>query len=109
MLERLGCQPDLVHDGLQALERLRHQAYDLVLMDLRMPELDGLSATRQLRQMPLDTQPKVIAITANVFTEDRLACFDAGMDGFLPKPFTLESLRDSIWALIGTPTGTVSS
>jgi len=74
-----------------------------------MPELDGLSATRQLRQMPLDTQPKVIAITANVFAEDRLACFDAGMDGFLPKPFTLESLRDSIWALIGTPTGTVSS
>ena len=109
MLERLGCQPDLVHDGLQALDRLRHQAYDLVLMDLRMPQLDGLSATRQLRQMPLDTQPKVIAITANVFTEDRLACFDAGMDGFLPKPFTLESLRDSIWALIGTPTGTVSS
>jgi signal transduction histidine kinase/CheY-like chemotaxis protein len=109
MLERLGCQPDLVHDGLQALDRLRHQAYDLVLMDLRMPELDGLSATRQLRQMPLDTQPKVIAITANVFAEDRLACFDAGMDGFLPKPFTLESLRDTIWALIGTPTGTVSS
>ncbi len=107
MLERLGCQPDLVHNGLQALEHLRHHPYDVVMMDLRMPELDGLSATRQLRQLPLTSQPKVIAVTANVFAEDRLACFNAGMDGFLAKPFTIETLRDTIQGLISTPTGSV--
>ena len=65
-------------------------------MDMQMPELDGLSATRALRTMPLDIQPFVIAMTANAYAEDRAACSAAGMDFFLSKPVQLDTLREAL-------------
>ncbi|MEY4864002.1 MAG: hypothetical protein RLZ51_2097 [Pseudomonadota bacterium] len=93
LLKRLGVQAELAQDGHQAWERLQSDRFDLVLMDLRMPGLDGLEVTRRLRAATTLHQPRVIAVTANVFEEDRAACLEAGMEGFLGKPFRLEALR----------------
>lgn len=92
LLQRLGVQAVLAEDGLQAWHSLQNDQFDIVLMDLRMPGLDGLEVTRRLRAAPGLSQPPVIAVTANVFDEDRLACEAAGMQGFLGKPFRLEAL-----------------
>ncbi|MFO0590372.1 MAG: ATP-binding protein [Polyangiaceae bacterium] len=87
MLVRCGVQPVLAGNGLEALQHLRARDYDLVLMDVRMPEMDGLDATRVLRrEIPEGRQPIVVAMTANVQVEDRKACEEAGMDDFVPKP-----------------------
>ena len=94
MLGRLGYRADIAADGLEALERIRQQTYDLVLMDVMMPELDGLEVTRRLRrELPQDCQPRVVALTARALRHDREACFAAGMDGYLPKPVRIEALR----------------
>ncbi len=87
---------DLAVDGEQALERVRHRSYDVVLMDMQMPRLDGLAATRVLRQMPLPSQPWVVAMTANAFEDDRQACLAAGMNDFVAKPATLATLRSAV-------------
>ena len=86
---------DVAQDGELALERLRHRAYDVVLMDMQMPRLDGLAATRVLRQLPLPAQPWVVAMTANAFEEDRRACLAAGMNDFVSKPATVTTLRSA--------------
>ncbi len=87
MLERLGYQPDIVANGLEALQALQLRAYDLVLMDLHMPELDGLAATRRIRsEFPPDRQPRILALTADAFLESRAAAEAAGVDGYLTKP-----------------------
>lgn len=93
LLGRLGVQAELAKDGLQAWEKLQTGHFDLVLMDLRMPGLDGLEVTRRLRAARSLHQPRIVAVTANVFEEDRAACLEAGMEGFLGKPFRLEALR----------------
>lgn len=93
VLEREGIDPVMVLDGVQALEQIQRQAFDLILMDIQMPVMDGLTATRRLRALALDQQPKVVAMTANVFNEDRAACLAAGMDDFLAKPLRLEEVR----------------
>ena len=93
-LKQLGCAlVQEAHNGLEALQLLKAQNFDVVLMDMQMPEMDGLEATRALRQLDLSKQPVVIAMTANAFSEDRVACMDAGMDYFLTKPVTLAALR----------------
>ena len=97
-LKQLGCTPlNEAENGLQALEFLRQAEYDIVLMDMQMPEMDGLEATRQLRRLPLALQPTVIAMTANAFAEDRDACIAAGMNQFLSKPVKLETLREALY------------
>ena len=95
-LKRLGYRADMVADGLEGLDALRRSTYDLVLMDLRMPRLDGLEATRRLRADTTLRQPRVIAMTADVTNEKREACFAAGMDDFLGKPIDLEAFRDAL-------------
>lgn len=96
-LRQLGCPPVAeAENGLVALQKLSEQPFDVVLMDMQMPELDGLSATRALRTMPLDIQPFVIAMTANAYAEDRAACSAAGMDFFLSKPVQLDTLREAL-------------
>lgn len=96
-LRILGCPPlSEAENGAVALLRLQEQTFDVVLMDMQMPEVDGLSATRALRAMPLQRQPVVIAMTANAYPEDRAACKEAGMDFFLSKPVQLETLRETL-------------
>jgi CheY-like chemotaxis protein len=99
MLMKLGIEPDLVGNGVEALSRLQHEHYDAVLMDMQMPILDGLDATRQWREQErLEQRPHtpIIAITANAMTGDRDACLDAGMDDYLAKPVTLADLHDTL-------------
>lgn len=87
MLERLGYRPDIVGNGLEAVQALRLRPYDLVLMDMQMPELDGLAATRRIRaELPPERQPRIVVLTANVFSEGRAAAQAAGVDGYLTKP-----------------------
>ena len=101
-LKQLGCAwVQEAHNGLEALQFLQSQSFDLVLMDMQMPEMDGLEATRGLRQLALPKQPVVIAMTANAFSEDRVACIAAGMDYFLTKPVTLAALRFAIQTTLG--------
>jgi PAS domain S-box-containing protein len=92
-LEHLGYRADIVANGLEALEALRRQRYDVVLMDVQMPELDGLEATRRIRAgWPPDKRPRIVAMTANAMLEDREACLEAGMDAYLSKPLKIEDL-----------------
>ncbi len=93
MLERLGYVADLAGNGLEAVAALRRQPYDLVLMDVQMPELDGLEATRRIRAgLPPERQPWVVAMTAGAFTEDRERCREAGMDDYVGKPIRVAEL-----------------
>jgi CheY-like chemotaxis protein len=87
MLKRWGYRADLAANGLEALEAVRRQPYDLVLMDVQMPELDGVDATKALRsELPADRQPYVVAMTANAFEDQRQEYFDIGMDDYVSKP-----------------------
>ena len=96
MLSRLGHQADVAWNGLEALEALEQRAYDVVLMDVQMPELDGLDATRRIRERWPDGGPHIIAMTANAMTEDREECLAAGMDDYLAKPIRLEVLAAAL-------------
>ena len=94
-LEQLGQKVDVVSDGHQVLNALDKQAYALILMDCQMPELDGLKATRLIREKGYsESDLPIVALTANVFERDRENCFEAGMNDFLAKPVLLENLRD---------------
>jgi len=100
MIRRLGHQVESAVDGLEAVERLERETFDLVLMDLQMPRLDGLEATRRIRARHGGDMP-VVALTANAFDEDRQACLDAGMDGHLTKPLRLDDLERALRTIAG--------
>jgi PAS domain S-box-containing protein len=92
-LERMGYRADAVGNGLEVIAALETHRYDLVLMDLQMPEMDGLEATRQIRKrLPHDRQPKIIALTANAMQGDREICVAAGMDDYISKPVKLNEI-----------------
>jgi CheY-like chemotaxis protein len=95
ILERLGYRADSAYHGLEALESLGRHVYDVVLMDVQMPEMDGLEATRRIRQT-LAVQPRIIAMTANAMESDRQACLDAGMDDYISKPIQVADLRAAL-------------
>jgi PAS domain S-box-containing protein len=93
LLERLGYRADVAANGLEAIDALRRQTYDLVLMDIQMPDMDGLEATQAIhREWPGERRPRIVAMTANVMKEDREACLAAGMDDYLGKPIRVEEL-----------------
>jgi CheY-like chemotaxis protein/HPt (histidine-containing phosphotransfer) domain-containing protein len=97
MLERMGYLADVAGNGAEVLEALHRQPYDLVLMDIQMPGMDGLEATRRIRdELPRERQPRIVAMTANVLPEQRDACRLAGMDDFVQKPVGLADLRAAL-------------
>ena len=94
--QKLGFSIDLVEDGLQAVEQSQIKTYDIIFLDLHMPNLDGISAARQIRTLARGTQPVIIALTANILPETKIQCQQAQMNEYLSKPFKLAALRDLI-------------
>ncbi|RZM23214.1 MAG: response regulator, partial [Pedobacter sp.] len=91
ILGKLGYRPDLVENGVEVLKQLQVTTYDLILMDIQMPEMGGVEATTIIRQQN-SYQPTVVAMTANAMPEDKEAYLKAGMDDYLPKPIQLSEL-----------------
>jgi CheY-like chemotaxis protein len=98
LLSKLGIVADLACDEAEAVVRVRRGNYDIVLMDMQMPVMDGVTATRTIRDSALPVQPFIIALTANAFDSDRELCLQAGMNEFLTKPFGADDLRSKIAA-----------
>jgi signal transduction histidine kinase/CheY-like chemotaxis protein len=101
LLEEVGLTADTAEDGAEALRLARDNDYAVILMDLRMPKLDGLEATRQIRLLPRHGATPILAITANTFMRDRQRCIDAGMNDFIPKPVTPEHLFAALLRWMG--------
>jgi len=95
ILERLGLSADIAQDGQHAIDMVQEKKYDLIFMDMEMPVLDGLEATRKIKliEKSLPKAPKIIAMTANALPGDRERCLEAGMDDFVSKPITVESIK----------------
>ena len=92
VLEESGLVIDMAEDGLEAVDRARNTAYAAILMDVQMPRLDGMTATRQIRELAGYRATPILAMTANAFAEDKARCLEAGMDDFLIKPFNPDLL-----------------
>jgi signal transduction histidine kinase/CheY-like chemotaxis protein len=105
MLETLGHQVTIAGDGRAAVDLFRQSSFDVVLMDLMMPEVDGVEATRRIRELEEPGAPRVpiVALTASAFREDIDRCRTAGMDGFVSKPFVRQSLVDEVARVLTTP------
>jgi CheY-like chemotaxis protein len=97
LLQQMGYRADLASNGIEAIESVHRQTYDVVLMDVQMPEMDGLEASRQItgRWQPKD-RPRIIAMTANAMQGDRDMCLAAGMDDYLTKPIRVERLVEAL-------------
>lgn len=93
MFSRLGIKPLIAENGKVAIELLEQNPVDLILMDMQMPEMDGLEATRIIVERWGETRPRIVALTANVMPEDRERCMEAGMDGFLFKPIKQDQIE----------------
>ncbi len=104
LLEQLGYSADVAGNGYEVLAALHRQPYDLVLMDVQMPDMDGLEATRRIQaEWPQDQRPRVVAMTASALIADRNACLSAGMDGFLSKPILIRELQAALRSAAGRP------
>ena len=95
LLERLGYHADLAENGKEVLEAVEQTPYDVILMDVHMPEMDGIEATRRIRSEK-KREPKILAMTANVLEADRQLCLEAGMDDFVSKPVSFDRLAEAL-------------
>jgi CheY-like chemotaxis protein len=96
MLSEAGLAAEIAEDGQIAVEMVGRNDYDLILMDMQMPRMDGLTATRLIRQLPGKVQVPIVAITANAFTEDKARCIEAGMSDFVAKPVDPAQLHATV-------------
>jgi CheY-like chemotaxis protein len=96
LLEQMGYRADLASNGIEAVESLERQIYDVILMDVQMPEMDGLEATRIIRKLTGVIQPHIIAMTANAMEGDREMCIAAGMNDYISKPIRINELVDAL-------------
>lgn len=94
LLEKMECEVDVAEDGTEAIEMARHSEYDLIFMDIQMPNLDGYDATRMIRESESGKKrTPIIALTANALEGDKEKCLKAGMDDYLAKPFRGEDIE----------------
>jgi len=96
VLQALGYAPDMAETGQRGIEMAEVGGYDLILLDVQLPDIDGWAVARHLRQYVRDKRLTIVAITAGVTPDERQACFDAGMDDFVMKPFRISTLKDVI-------------
>jgi CheY-like chemotaxis protein len=97
LLQQMGYRADVASNGIEAIESVERQAYDVVLMDVQMPELDGLEASRRIAaKWSADHRPRIVAMTANAMQGDREMCIAAGMDDYLTKPIRVDQLVDAL-------------
>ncbi len=97
ILDEMAYKVELAENGRQAVEALRKKAYDVIFMDMQMPEMDGLEATRYIRaEFPPDRQPIIIAMTANAMDGDKQECLDAGMNDYISKPVLPEAVEAAL-------------
>jgi len=101
ILSKLGYQPEIANHGKEVMEMVSQEHYDIILMDVQMPEMNGLEATRMIRTC-LEIQPVIIAMTANVLQGDRDECIQAGMDDYMSKPIELKELLSQLekWSAV---------
>jgi PAS domain S-box-containing protein len=101
ILQRMGYRADVVANGLEVLSAITQRGYDLIFMDMQMPEMDGLEATEQVIQLwqrgQIAARPRIVAMTANAMQGDRETCIDAGMDDYISKPIRSEELIKVLW------------
>jgi two-component system, sensor histidine kinase and response regulator len=111
MLRKLGHHVDSVGTGKDAIARCATKEYDLVLMDIQMPEIDGLEATIQIRrnEQPTNRHQTIVALTAHAMPSDRVRCQEVGMDGFLVKPIAFDLLKHAIDTVLGVATSNTST
>jgi CheY-like chemotaxis protein len=97
ILQQMGYRADLAANGVEAVESVGRQTYDVVLMDVQMPEMDGLEASRQITsKWPAGERPRIVAMTANAMAGDREMCLAAGMDDYITKPIRVEQLVEAL-------------
>ena len=96
ILQSFGFQVDIANDGLEAVEMFDERGYSLIFMDVQMPVMDGISATKSILHKAKDRHVEIIAMTANAQMSDRQKCLDAGMTDFVSKPIQMETLEKSL-------------
>ncbi len=97
LLQQMGYRADLASNGIEAIECVQRQTYDVVLMDVQMPEMDGLEASKEITaRWSADERPRIVAMTANAMQGDREMCIAAGMDDYLTKPIRVERLVEAL-------------
>ncbi|HEY3473568.1 MAG TPA: response regulator, partial [Anaerolineales bacterium] len=96
ILEQMGYRADVASNGIEAVESIQRQVYDVILMDVQMPDMDGLDATREIRKLADATQPHIIAMTANALEGDRERCLEAGMNDYISKPVRVNELVEAL-------------